>query len=131
MSNETGRPEVYVRPFLGPDPVTPISAGNGNSGPVWSADGRRLFYDGRESALALGTMMAVDVAPGDRFAAGRPRRLFEGPFSPTALVRGFDVTADGDFVTMSLSSLSPEPVTRLQVVINWFDELKRLVPTDP
>lgn len=129
MSNESGRSEVYVRPFPGPDPVTPISAGTGVA-PAWSADGRRLFYDGREGT-DLGTMMVVDVVPGGGFVVGRPRQLFEGPFESTALVRGFDVTPDGDFVTMSLSSLSPEPVTRLQVVLNWFEELRRLAPTDP
>lgn len=76
--------------------------------------------------------MAVDVVTTDlAFRRSQPRRLFAprevGSQSP---VRGYDLTPDGRrFVSVSPVSLDPEPVTSLHIVQNWFEELKRLVPT--
>jgi serine/threonine-protein kinase len=65
-SNESGRFEVYVRPFPGPGGRYPVSTDGGEM-PVWSKDGRRLFYVRAETSL-----MAVDVMTTTSFSAGKP-----------------------------------------------------------
>jgi len=80
-SNETGRPEIYVRPFSADSPREASSAGPkwlistaGGVEPRWRADGRELFY------VALdGKLMAVDVTTGPVFEAGIPKVLFQTP----------------------------------------------------
>src|SRR5439155_27307752 len=70
VSDESGRDDVYVQPFPGPGPKWLVST-DGGIDPVWSRDGRELFYRKDDE------MMAVSVAPKGEFAAGRPQRLFE------------------------------------------------------
>jgi len=63
-------------------------------------------------------------------AAGTPRMLFEGRYvrSPNN-VAAYDVAADGRFLLVQ--PMHPDPPTnQIQVVLNWFEELKRLVPTN-
>ena len=76
VSNESGRNEIHVRPFPGPGEKVTISAEGGNE-PVWSRNGRELFYRSGDA------MMAVDIVTGPVFAAGKPRRLFEGSYETT------------------------------------------------
>ncbi|HUP41492.1 MAG TPA: protein kinase [Vicinamibacterales bacterium] len=128
-SNESGRWEVYVRAF--PD----VHAGrwqistDGGTQPVWSRAGRELFY----RSLA-GAVMSVAVQADESFRAGSPAKLFEGKYfngSTGNLARTYDVSADGKRFVMikdqpsTASSVSPS----LVVVLNWFDEVERLVPT--
>jgi len=119
--NETGREEVFVQPFPGPGGRSLIST-DGGSEPVWSRDGRELFY------VSDNRMMAVDIRTAPAFAAGTPRALFEGRFIPSPNdVAAYDVGADGRF--LMVQPLHPEPPTdQIQVVLNWFDELRRLAP---
>jgi serine/threonine protein kinase len=80
-SNETGRYEIYVRPFSADSPREASGAGPkwlistaGGVEPRWRADGRELFY------VALdGKLMAVDVTTGPVFEAGVPKALFQTP----------------------------------------------------
>lgn len=88
---------------------------------MWSRDGSRLFYRGD------GSMWAVSIAPGGTFDAGVAERLFDDRFdnkSPTHT--GFDVDSDGRFLMVGHASPQEELLT---VVLNWFQELERLVPT--
>jgi hypothetical protein len=62
------------------------------------------------------------------FGASAPRMLFEGPYEGTGPIRSFDVSRDGMFVLMQPRPEEPEPVTNIRVVLNWFEELKRLAP---
>ena len=120
MSTESGRAEVYVRPFPGPGGAIPIST-DGGSLPVWSADGRELFYRNGE------TMMVVSVDTGVRFTAGTPEILFDGAYNNTN--NDYDVSDDGRFLMVR-----PDPnatANRLQVVLNWVEELKARVPSGP
>jgi serine/threonine-protein kinase len=118
ISDASGQYEVYVRPYPGPGGQWQISNGGGEE-PVWSHDGKEIFYRN-------GTKwMAVDVKAGSGFSATPPRLLFTGPY---VNVPGpsYDVGPDGRFV---LIEGPPEaPVIRLNVVLNWFDDLRRLVP---
>ena len=67
-------------------------------------------------------MMVATVDPRTGFATVRPQVLFS---SPDASSR-FDVSANGQKFLMLRAEASPEPAPR--VIVNWFDELKRLVP---
>ncbi len=140
-SNESGRFEVYVRPYPGPEPATLIS-GDGGSDPAWSPDGRQIYYAQPPDPPSV--LMAVDVAPGDEFQAGRPVPLIDGWTFLRTPVRGYDVFADGSFViavqdddnsqtggdgqSIVARRLERFGATELHVILNWFEELKARVP---
>ena len=121
-SNESGRSEVYVKAVSAiPGQGQIVSVGGGRE-PLWASSGGELFYREGEK------MWAVDVVTGPAFSAGKPRLLFEGPFSlsPTGS-QNYDVSHDGKrFLMLRPQPSAPEP---LHIVTNWFEELKRLVPT--
>ena len=126
-SNEADRWEVYVQPYPGPGRAVSISIGGG-SRPAWSRIGRELFY--RETTSR---MMVVDyeVAADGSFDAGKPRLLFEGAYRATYPLRNYDVSSDGRFVMGSYEDQpEPQPVTQINIVLNWFEELKRVVSTN-
>ncbi len=126
VSNETGRYEVYVRPFPGPGGKWQISTVGGNE-PRWEPNGRELFYrDGDK-------MMAVEISMEPEFTASAPHLLFEGPYTRSGTRPGaprYDITPDGQrFLMIKPSEQESSPV-QLNIVLNWFEELKRLVPTE-
>ncbi len=114
-SNESGREEVYVRPFPGPGGKWQIST-EGGSEPHWSPSGRELFYRQEDK------MMIVDVETKPTFRPGRPRTLFEGRFLD------YDVAPDGTRFLMIKEDPAESGPTHLNVVLNWFEEVKRRVP---
>jgi serine/threonine-protein kinase len=123
VSNESGREEVYVQPFPGPGPKLPISS-EGGTEPVWAKTGHEVFYRNGNK------MLTVKIATEAQFSAGRPEVLFEGPYA-VAAGPNYDVTRDGQRFLM-LREIEHEPApppTTLHVVLNWHEELKRLVPT--
>jgi len=112
-SSESGRPEIYVRPFPGPGGKWQISA-EGGMFPTWRRDGKELFF------LALdGTMMAVDITAGTAIQTGMPRALFRGD-PPEPQINGpcYAVSADGQrfLIRKLLPGLTVPPTT---VVLNW------------
>lgn len=121
VSNESERMEVYVQPFPGPGGKLPISD-EGGSEPLWARDGKRLFY--RQS----NQIRAVDVQSGYGFNFGKPRLLFEKPgYGTGTTTRGWDVSLDGKkFLMVKLEERKPQPITEMILVLNWFEELKRL-----
>ncbi|MFQ5930707.1 MAG: hypothetical protein ACE5MK_13525, partial [Acidobacteriota bacterium] len=125
QSNESGRAEVYVRPFPNVEEGKwQISTGEGFS-PVWAPSGEELFYRTLES------MMVVRIEPEPIFSAGRPKVLFTGRYFSTD-GRSYDISPDGQrFLMMKEAGQTEEASTRdaLVVVENWFEEVKRLVPT--
>jgi hypothetical protein len=127
VSNETGRNQVWVRAFPGPGEKYSISPGNGEN-PVWARDQRELFYLTRKAPGKQG-VMAVDIASGTAFKYSQPHQLFEGPYEATNPVRSYDITADGQhFILLRIVAEPAQPVTKLTVVLNFFDELRRRVP---
>jgi len=116
-SNESGVDQVYVQAYPGPGPPMQISTDGGRE-PVWSRDGTELFYRHTDR------MMAVPVREEGSFVAGRPIELFEGPFASEYKGKSnYDVAPDGRFLMVQVEEGS-EPV-RLDVILNWFDELAR------
>jgi Tol biopolymer transport system component len=124
-SNETERYEVSVRPHPGPGGVIRISA-DGGWEPVWSPDGTELYYRDLTGRKILA--VSFDTAASSR-RPGRPRVVAEGPFRGTGpFGRNYDLGPDGRFLVI-LQGEPPPPPTDYRVVLNWFEELQRLVPT--
>jgi Tol biopolymer transport system component len=123
VSNESGRFEVYVQPYPGPGGKWQIST-DGGTEPVWNRNGRELFYRNADK------MMAVDIATQPGFTVGKPRMLFEGQHVPTPTTfPNYDVTADGQrFLMLKASEQAQAAPTQINVVLNWFEELKQKVP---
>jgi len=124
ISDESGHFEVYVQPYPGPGGKRQISTDVGTE-PVWNPNGRELFYRSGDNK-----MMAVDIATQPGFTAGKPRMLFEGPYLPTpATFPNYDVSPDGQRLLMlkPIEQAQAAP-TQINVVLNWFEELKQKVP---
>ena len=119
IANETGRREVYVRPFPAGEGRWRISS-DGGTQPMWARNGRELFYRNGDK------MMAAAIAASPTFRADRPMLLFEGHFEGPAVRADYDVTPDGHFVMIKADERSS--VNRqLNVVINWGAELARRI----
>jgi dipeptidyl aminopeptidase/acylaminoacyl peptidase len=116
-SDRSGQDEVWVKAFPGNDSPVPISIGGGRE-PVWSRNGRELFYRNGNR------MVSVPVTAG---RPGKPTVLFEGDYSYGYLdwTLNYDVAADGRFLMVKEG-----PAPKLHVIVNWTEELKRLVPVN-
>jgi serine/threonine protein kinase/Tol biopolymer transport system component len=123
VSNESGRYEIYVQPYPGPGGKWQISTEGGNE-PLWNPNGRELFYRSGDK------MMAVDIATQLGFAAGKPRMLFEGRYEPSPVpATNYDVSRDGQrFLMLKPSEQAQAAPTQINVVLNWFEELRQKVP---
>jgi dipeptidyl aminopeptidase/acylaminoacyl peptidase len=114
-SSEEGRQtDVYVRPYPAINPRKKIST-NGGTEPRWGPNGRELFY------RIGGKLMAVDIQTTPELVAGVPSELFEGPYG------GYDVLPNGRSFVMVREMAADDPPTRINLVVNWFEELKQLV----
>jgi eukaryotic-like serine/threonine-protein kinase len=123
-SDESGRSEIYMQPYPGPGGKRQISS-EGGTEPAWNSTGRELFYRNGDK------MMAVDIATQPRFTAGKPHLLFEGHYEPTPGSNpNYDVTPDGQrFLMLKPSDTSEATPTQINLILNWFEELKHRVPT--
>jgi len=122
-SNESGRYEIYVRPYPGPGGKWQISTDGGGE-PVWNPKGRELFYRNGNK------MMAVDVTTEGTFSAGKPRVLFEGGYVPTPRsFPDYDVSPDGQRFLMLKANDQGQSPEQINVVLNWLEELKQKAPT--
>ena len=112
--------QVYVRPMAGPGRRWQVSS-QGGTQPRWNGDGRELFYRNGDK------MMAVAVSTTPDMTLATPRLLFERryAFSAGITLANYDVTRDGQRFVM----IRDEPgAARLNVVLNFLDDLKRLAP---
>ena len=123
---ETGRYNVYVTPYPEPDVKWLVSDEDGGIEPVWSSNGSELFYRRGEE------IMVVSVATEPTFSAGKPSVLLEGSSYRSSVISPgipyYDISPDGQRFLMLKKEQGTE--TQIHVVLNWFEELKRLVPTD-
>jgi eukaryotic-like serine/threonine-protein kinase len=122
-SDESARREVYVQPYPGPGGKWQISTDGGNE-PVWNHNGRELFYRSGDK------IMAVEITTQPSFTVGKPKMLFEGPYKLSGGgLANYDVAADGQRFLMVKPVGQEQAATQIDVVLNWTEELKRLVPT--
>jgi len=125
-SNVSGREEIYIERYPELGNRQQISTSGGRV-PVWSRDGRELFFgslDGRQ-------MLAVPVQSGTTLVAGRPQVLFEDAMVASLSFRPYDIAPDGRFLIIrnGHTEAGGGTASNLIVVQNWTEELKRLVPT--
>ena len=124
-STASGQREVYVRPFPDADSGRWLVSTDGGQQPLWGPDGRELFY------WSNAGLMAVPVETEPNFMPGNPELLFNlGAYSYSA-GRNYAVAPDGErFLMIKQSGSDETSSTEFILVQNWFEELKRLVPTD-
>jgi serine/threonine protein kinase len=123
VSDESGRREVYVARFPEMTERTAISV-DGGSEPVWNPRGGELFFRKGDR------MMVVEFSSGPRPRAGKSRVLFEGRYVPgSPYGRNYDIAPDGQSFVMITSNEIFSPPSQVHVILNWFEELEQLVPT--
>ena len=138
-SNDSGAAQVFVRKVPGPSGRWPVSRGRASQ-PVWSPDGRTIYYLGTPdggSTGALSMMWAADVQLGETAVVTERRDLFS--LAGYSNLNGVGVTPyDVDPVTGRFLMTKPiiaadaseaDIGPHVKVVLNWFEELKRRVPT--
>jgi serine/threonine-protein kinase len=117
VSDESGQYEVYVRPYPPRPGKWQVSTAGGEE-EIWSRDGRELFYRNGNK------WMVVPVSLRPEFKAGTPRLLFEGPYVNVGGL-SYDVTPDGRRFLLLEPVEHAASVTHLNVVLNWFEEVKQ------
>ncbi len=122
VSDESGKNEVYVRPYPGAGPKIKISS-EGGAEPAWAPDGREIFYRAKE------TFMAVPIRTEPELSAGQPHPLFPDQFDRWPREdgsRNYDVSRDGSrFLFIRPAGSKQEPITRLDLVTNWPAQIER------
>ena len=121
---------VYIQPFpaSGTHHQLPLGASEIASQPLWSPDGKELFYNPGPGRLAWASVTTgPTVTFGNPEAAPRPFQT-----GPPSMRRAFDITPGGKFVGLieaGLTDSGTPPAPQIQVVLNWFEELKARVAT--
>ena len=119
ISDQSGKNEVYVRPFPPAEGQWTISVAGGQQ-PRWRADSKELFF-----VEADGKMMAVPVqastGPKPAFQAGAPVALFDSQIAPTTnhYTFDYDLAADGKRFLIDTPTGASAASPPLNVVVNW------------
>ena len=125
QSDESGRDEIYIRPFPGAEAGRRQVSVVGGSEPLWAHSGRELFY-----RSATGHMVAVPVTTSPTLTTGAEQALFvDSTYLHAPSYRGYDVTRDDKAFVMLrvLPDTSAAPTGQLVFVENWFTELRAKV----
>jgi hypothetical protein len=126
VSDESGKPEVYVQPFPGPGPKLQISSAGGFD-PVWRRTGGEIYYRNDNK------MMAVAITTARQLKASAPLQLWEAPYSsgagsscgmPGVTSSNYDVSPDGQRFLMVRDDDTEIAETKIIVVLNWAQELR-------
>ena len=122
VSDESGRNEIYVTPFPSVLGKWQVST-EGGTEPLWNRDGSEIFY-------RIGNqVMTARTTTTPSFKTNTPQLLFEGAYDKGKASRpAYDVTADGQRFLMVKTGDNEPAATRFEVVLEWFEELKRRVP---
>ena len=123
--------QVYVQPFPANGAKYQISSEEGGRTPLWSRDGRQLFYH----QLTTNKLAVVDVQTEPSVTFSKPTPLpIDGTIHPVAQ-RNYDITPDGKQLLVVLPALNAQgdsakhPSQQINIVVNWFEDLKARVPT--
>ncbi len=132
-SNESGQNQVYVRPFPEVEGGLWQVSTTGGDSPLWSPDGREIFFRNGDA------VMVSSVRTDPTFSFETPKMLFQGTYVSSVLAFGswdfstWDINPDGRrFLMMKelgAATTAERGLRKITVVLNWFEELKRLVPT--
>ncbi len=118
----TGRAEVTVRPFPNLDDGNWQISTRGGREPVWSRDGRAVFYLGPDDL-----MMSVAVTTAPTFGHQPPQPLFDASAYVRNIGRNYDIAPDGRFLMIKRPEADTERALDLVFVLNWLDEVKARV----
>jgi Tol biopolymer transport system component len=127
LSNESGRNEVFVRPFPGPGGKWQISTG-GADDPTWSRVRHELFFASSADARIMSAQYTVENESfrADKPAAWSPTQFLARPRAPS---RDFDLHPDGQrFAVAAASSDGNTKQDKVVLIFNYFDELRRIAP---
>jgi serine/threonine-protein kinase len=122
QSRESGKAEIYLEAFPAGGSRVQLST-DGGTEPVWARNGKELFYRAGKK------LMAVPISVGAGSAPGRPKVLFEGDFMQGLQLPTYDVSLDGRQFYFLQKSKQAEQQARIEIILNWFEELKQRVPT--
>jgi serine/threonine-protein kinase len=126
VSPESGTFQIYVQPYPGPGEKVRISTTESTQ-PIWTANGREILFRGNSQEF-----FAAAVKSFNPFQTEDPHVVYSeksGGFSSTTPVRAWDAIPDGQRLIVTRDEESKDkPVTQLQIVLNWAEELKRRVP---
>ena len=135
-SDVSGRNEVYVQKYPGPGSPLLVSTAGGEA-PVWNPNGRELIYTepitNDPSRLRYNVMSALMADPA---RPGKPQRLFETnsavlQLAQCAATPCYSMSPDGQsFYTLQFRPRNISRVTSLRLILNWFDDVRRLAPTN-
>jgi Tol biopolymer transport system component len=127
QAGQPGNNAVYVQPFPSTGSKYQVSKGNAHH-PAWSRDGKELVFN---PATALPLVVRVSATPS--FQVTEPVQLpTKGNESGPASIRNYDIMPDGrviGVVNAGQPVLGAPAVQQIQIVLNWFEELKQRVPT--
>jgi len=124
-SDESGRAEIYIKTYPGPGGAIPVTTDGGRE-PVWDPSEKELYYrDDTGDKL-----FKVSIITEPAVQVGSPELLFEGRFMASSSLwgRNYDISPQGDFFIL-IEEGETLPAAQVNVVVNWFEELKRLAPT--
>jgi serine/threonine-protein kinase len=125
-SSESGRNEVYVRPFPQVDSGSWQISTRGGTRPAWARSGRELFYVD-ESMTLIGVPVRTS---GSTFSIGSPAKVFDTQYAEPNPSRHYDVSADGQRFLMMKDNAAGDPsatAASMVVVLHWTEELKQRV----
>ena len=137
-SNVSGRDEVYVQRY----PRTRLAnsrVDRGGLAPVWNPNGRELIYTEpmtTSQTIRRGRFRVMSVLMADPSRPGRPQQLFETayavlPLDSCASTACYSISPDGQsFYTLQLRPRDIPRVTSLRLILNWFDDVRRLAPAN-
>ena len=127
--DESGQPNIYVQPFPNIDDGKWQVSTNGGADPVWSSDGRQLFF------VTVGPrMMVAEVETEPTFSPGTPTEAFDlSAYSMATGGRRYDITPDGERFILrrpaGTQTAADDAFRGLIVVQHWFQELTERVPS--
>src|SRR5262249_27737302 len=114
--------EIYIQAFPEPGAKTRVSTSGGGQ-PKWRRDGKELFYIGLD-----GVLMSVEIGQGTTLALRSPKPLFQTPIiNVQPSLDQYAPSPDGQKFLVTAPS-GAEGESPIVVVVNWSEELKRLIP---
>ena len=124
-STDSGEEEVYIQQFPALGARQLISTGGGNQ-PLWSPDGTELFYRSLDGTQIMAVQIDLELG----VVPGNPALVFEGTYFNT-LQRSYDIAPDGQrFLMIKPPPPEADTAPRINVILNWAQELGEGVPTN-
>ena len=131
-SDESNQAEIYVRPFPEIDSGRWQVSTEGGTSPLWSPDGKELFYRNDDSVMAV----KVEIEPNLGF--GTPETLFRGTYmsrsyGETFQLNMWNIHPDGKRFLMIKEATGADTTKgtsqlEINIIVNWFEELKKRIP---